>query len=171
MSFRAGDAVKIDPLVLNFNGNAAELSETKFTFDLDADGRSEQIGLLKDGSAFLALDKNGDGTINNGSELFGPSTGQGFSELATYDEDGNNFIDSGDSIYDRLRLWNVDSEGNQQLLGLGAKGIGAIYLGNIATSFQLKGSDNASLGQIAATSIFLTDGGQAGTVQQVDYTV
>jgi hypothetical protein len=58
---------KIDPLVINFNGNAAELSETRFAFDIDADGTTEQIASLKSGSGFLALDKNNDGTINDGS--------------------------------------------------------------------------------------------------------
>ena len=65
----------------------AEVSDQTFYFDLDADGKEEEISVLN-GSGYLALDKNGDGTINDGSELFGTRNGDGFADLAQYDEDG-----------------------------------------------------------------------------------
>jgi hypothetical protein len=170
-SFRAGNAVKIDPLVLNFNGSAAELDQRKFEFDLDADGQTEQVSLLKPGNAYLALDKNNDGTVNNGSELFGPNTGNGFSELAKYDEDGNNFIDEADSVYDKLRLWTRDANGNEQLVGLGQKGVGAIYLGHLNTPFEIKDNQQQSLGDIVSSSIYLNENGTTGFIQQLDLRV
>lgn len=170
ISFRAGDAVKIDPLVLNFNGTAAELQQTHFEFDLDADGQTEQVALLKPGNAYLALDKNNDGTVNDGSELFGPSTGNGFNELANYDEDGNNFIDEADSIYNQLRLWTVDANGNEQLIGLGQKGVGAIYLGHLNTPFELQ-QNQQTLGDIVSSSIYLNENGSTGFIQQLDLRV
>lgn len=170
ISFRAGDAVKIDPLVLNFNGTAAELQQTRFEFDLDADGQTEQVALLKPGNAYLALDKNNDGSINDGSELFGPSTGNGFNELANYDEDGNNFIDEADSIYEQLRLWSIDENGNEQLIGLGEKGVGAIYLGHLNTPFELQ-QNQQTLGDIVSSSIYLTEDGGTGFIQQLDLRV
>ncbi|MGZ4979303.1 MAG: hypothetical protein ACXV8O_19360 [Methylobacter sp.] len=104
-SITAGDPEKkVDPLIINFDGNAAELSQTRFEFDLDANGTTEQISTLKPGSGFLTLDKNQDGVINNGSELFGPNSGNGFSELAKYDSDNNGFIDEADPIYKNLRI-------------------------------------------------------------------
>ncbi|OUR64051.1 hypothetical protein A9Q79_08235 [Methylophaga sp. 42_25_T18] len=169
-SFRAGDAVKIDPLVLNFNGTAAELQQTHFEFDLDANGQTEQVALLKPGNAYLALDKNNDGTINDGSELFGPSTGNGFNELANYDEDGNNFIDEADSIYDHLRLWTIDANGHEQLIGLGEKGVGAIYLGHLNTPFELQ-HNQQSLGDLVSSSVYLKEDGGTGFIQQLDYRV
>lgn len=169
-SLRLGEAAqKVDPLAVNFDGDAAGLGDTRFEFDLDADGRGEQLALLNPGSAFLSLDKNGDGQINDGRELFGPATGNGFSELAAYDEDGNNFIDEGDSVYDRLRLWLRDAEGGQKLIGLGGKDIGAIFLGSLATPFQLRDAANEALGEIAASGIFLREDGGSGTIQQVNY--
>lgn len=138
LSIRAGDARKIDPLVINFDGKGAELSQTRFKFDLDNDGTEEQIASLRSGSGFLALDRNGDGIINNGSELFGPASGQGFAELAKFDEDGNHFIDEGDSIYDKLRIWSFNEDGSSQLVALGDKQIGAIFLGHVTSPFQLK---------------------------------
>ncbi|MBF0218683.1 MAG: hypothetical protein HQL49_04020 [Gammaproteobacteria bacterium] len=170
VSVRAGDALK-DPLVINFAGSAAELGERNFRFDIDADGNLEQIAMLRSGSGFLALDKNSDQKINNGSELFGPRSGNGFAELAAYDEDNNQWIDSNDSVYDRLRIWSVDGSGKQQLMGLGQQGIGAIYLGNIETPFLLKDNQNSTLGAVAASSIFLRENGTAGTVQHIDLAV
>ncbi len=174
ISIRAGDAAQRlkDPLVLNFNGNAAELSETKFSFDLDADGREEQISLLDSNSGFLALDKNMDGSINDGTELFGAQSGNGFADLAAYDEDGNQWIDEADPIYSKLRIWSRDADGNEQLFALGQKDVGAIYLGNVSTAFDLtQNSDNALLGQIASTGLFLKESGGAGTAQQLNLVV
>ena len=88
-----GAALK-NPLVINFSGTAAELTERKFAFDIDADGQSDQIHFVKPGSGFLALDRNEDGQVNDGSELFGTQSGNGFADLAAYGEDGNGFIDS-----------------------------------------------------------------------------
>lgn len=168
---RAGDAKKIDPLVINFDGQGAGLSQTRFNFDLDSNGSEEQLASLKSGSGFLALDRNGDGTINNGSELFGPNSGRGFAELAQFDEDRNHFIDEGDSIYNKLRIWSFNEDGSSQLMALGDKQIGAIFLGHLTTPFQLKDDANKSLGEIANSGIYIKENGQAGVVQEINLTV
>ena len=82
-----------DPLVINLDGNIAELSDQTFLFDLDGDGEMDEISELSAKSGFLALDKNGDGTINDGTELFGTRSGNGFQDLSAYDTDHNGFID------------------------------------------------------------------------------
>ena len=168
---RAGDAVKVDPLVINFNGKAPELTDTKFSFDLDSDGNKDQISFVGPNSGFLSLDLNNDGVINNGSELFGPNSGNGFAELAQYDEDGNNWIDENDSIYERLRIWTKDTEGKDTLFALGEKGVGAIFLGNIATPFEMKNTENMSNGQLRSSGIYVNENGSVGTVQQIDLTI
>lgn len=84
---RAGTAV--DPLVISLDGAAPVLSRERYAFDLDGDGLTEDIAFATGGSGFLALDKNGDGQINDGTELFGPAMGDGFAELALYDLDNN----------------------------------------------------------------------------------
>lgn len=167
----ASNAPKTDPLVINFDGQTAELGHTTFEFDIDANGTLDQIATLTSNSGLLALDKNGDGKINDGSELFGPETGHGYAELAAYDEDGNQFIDAGDSVYERLRIWQTHADGSQQLVALGDKNIGALYLGNLATPFQLKTADNQSLGEVTSSSIYLTNQGDVGTTQQINFTV
>lgn len=172
VSIRMGDArKKQDPLILNFNGSAAQLTSQRFKFDLNSDGKSEDINFATGGSGFLALDRNGDGKINNGSELFGASSGDGFAELATLDTDHNGWIDENDSAYSQLRVWTKDSSGKNQLSSLRQANVGALSLGRVQTSFDLKDSNNALQGQIRSTGIFLQEDGKAGTMQQVDLTV
>jgi len=172
ISIRAGDARKQqDPLVLNFNSNAARLTSQRFAFDLNADGSTETINFVTSGSGFLALDRNGDGKINDGSELFGARSGDGFAELAALDADDNGWIDENDAAYDQLRVWSKDSSGNDQLATLRQADVGALNLGRVATPFDLKDSDNALQGQIRTSGIFLQEDGKAGTMQQVDLTV
>lgn len=171
ISVRAGDAKKVDPLVINYAGTAASLTNTKYSFDLDSDGAEDQISFAGEGSGFLAVDKNGDGTINNGTELFGPSMGNGFEELAIFDEDNNGWIDENDPIFNNLRIWSKDEQGNDYLFALGEKGIGAIYLGNIDTMFSIKDSSNELQGQVAETGIFVKESGTVGTIQHIDLVI
>ena len=171
-SIRLGDAAnQTDPLVINFNGNAAQLSEQRFAFDLNSDGQTEQINAPLSGSGFLALDLNNDGKINNGGELFGPGTGNGFSELAQYDKDQNSWIDENDAVFQQLKVWTKDSEGNGTLNSLASVGVGAISLSSIATPFEIKSSDNQLLGTVRSTGVTLNENGTVGTMQQIDLTV
>lgn len=166
----AGDALK-DPLVINYAGNAAQLEQTDLQFDIDLDGELDQLNFVAHGSGFLALDRNGDNTINDGSELFDPTSGNGFNELAAFDQDQNNWIDENDDVYEQLRIWSRDNDGNSELVALGQKGIGAIYLDNISTPFSLNNNLNEQLGQVQSSGIFLYESGHAGTIQQLDLVV
>lgn len=159
-----------DPLVVNFGASSAELSDMKFSFDLDCDGKSDQISQLAKGSGFLALDLNSDGAINDGSELFGAKSGNGFADLAKYDADGNGWIDESDEIFDKLRIWTKDDDGKDTLLSLGEVGIGAVYLGYVNTDYSLKSGSDLN-GMIRKTGIFLNEDGTAGTIQHVDLAI
>ncbi|WP_256646871.1 hypothetical protein [Thermomonas paludicola] len=169
LSIRAGDALK-DPLVVNFQGNAAQLTQTTFKFDLDADGRADTMRAVVSGSAYIALDKNGNGKIDDGRELFGALSGNGFSELAKYDDDGNGWIDENDAVFKQLLAWNGEAgtAGGKPLQTLAQLGVGALYLGNASTPFTLKDSSNALQGAIRASGLYLREDGTAGTLQQVD---
>jgi len=171
VDIRAGAAQLKDPLVINFSGTAAQLTDEKIAFDIDADGAEDQISFVGPNSGFLALDKNNDGKINDGSELFGALSGNGFSDLAQFDEDNNNFIDENDSIYNKLRIWTRDPEGNNQLIALGRANVGAIYLGYSSTPFEIKDVDNQLQGIVRASGIYVGDDGSVGTVQQLDLVV
>lgn len=172
VSVRAGDAVQKDPLVINFDGRAADLIDKKIDFDLDADGKEESINFLKAGSGFLVFDKNANNIVDDGSELFGPKTGDGFEELAAYDEDADGFIDEDDSTFDKLRVW-TGREGDRDFLSpLKAKNVGAIMLARRATPFAIKNAQNASLGEILTTGIYMKEDGKgAGSVQQINLSI
>lgn len=158
-----------DPLVINLDGNIAEVSDQKFLFDIDSDGEQESISMLNSGSGYLALDNNGDGIINDGSELFGTQSGNGFADLAQYDKDNNGWIDEADEIFSKLRIWVQDENGNDQLISLSEAGVGAIYLGYENTDFSLNSlEDNTTNAVIRKTGIFLYENGNSGTVQQLD---
>lgn len=158
----------IDPLVINLKGNIAEVSDQKFYFDLDADGEEEAISRLCEDSGYLALDKNQDGAINDGSELFGTKSGDGFGDLAVYDEDGNGWIDENDDVWNKLKIWVQDEQGNSKLYSLAEQGVGAICLQNVSTEFGQRGSDGEINAAIRNTGIFLYENGTAGTIQHLD---
>ncbi len=161
-----------DPLVVNFNGDVTQLGDQKFRFDLDADGEEEEISDFTSNSGFLALDKNNDGTINDGSELFGTKSGNGFKDLAEYDKDGNGWIDENDDIFDKLRIWTKDDEGNDKIMTLKEAGLGAIYLGSTDTKFSLNNTyDNSVNGVIQRSGVFLNENGTTGTIQHVDFAI
>jgi hypothetical protein len=108
-------------------------------FDLDSDGRAEQISWTRPGEplGFLVLDRNGNGLIDNGRELFGNYTplegdltaAQGFEALAAWDApsgggNGDGWINPADAVWSRLQLW-VDANHNgisepTELFSLGA---------------------------------------------------
>ena len=158
----------VDPLVINYAGDAASLTGETFDFDLDLDGSADKIHFAGAGSGFLALDKNGDGIINDGSELFGPNTGSGFGELRMYDSDGNGWIDENDEIFDKLKVWSKDKDGNDQLFSLKEVNVGAIYLGDTKTQFSMNDSANNTMGAVRSTSFFLKESGGAGTINHID---
>ncbi|WP_051227231.1 hypothetical protein [Oceanospirillum beijerinckii] len=162
-----------DPLVINFDSSSVGLKDHEtFRFDIDADGKVEDLSQLTAGSGFLALDKDGDGKINNGTELFGAQSGNGFADLRAYDEDGDGFLDEDDAAFSQLRIWVPDAEGNGQLYALLDKNVGAIYLGNADTKFSLnRSSDNEQLGLLRSSGVFLKEDGGVGTVQQIDLKV
>lgn len=157
-----------DPLVINLDSDVADVSDQTFYFDLDADGEMDEVSQLGKGSGYLALDKNGDGIINDGSELFGTSSGNGFADLAKYDEDGNGWIDENDAIWDKLKIWCKDENGKDVLYRLADKGVGAICLQNTSTDFTLQGQGGRTQGVVRNTGVFLYENGLAGTIQHVD---
>lgn len=168
-SFVQEDYIVTDPLMINLDSNVGSVSDQKFMFDLDADGKEELISFAGLGSGFLTLDKNGDGVINDGNELFGTKSGNGFADLAEYDKDGNNWIDESDDVFKDLKVWTKDENGEDKLLSLKEAGIGAIYLGSTSTEFSLKDKEtNQTDGIIRRTGVYLKESGEAGTVQHVD---
>lgn len=161
-----------DPLVINLNTEMMEISDQKFFFDIDSDGKEEEISELGKGSGFLALDKNDDGKINDGSELFGTKSGDGFKDLKAYDEDGNHWIDENDEIFHKLKIWMKDENGEDMLLDLKEADVGAIYLENANTEYSFKDDALNTQAVLRKTGVYLKEStGKVGTVSHVDLAV
>ena len=165
-----GDAArqKKDPLVINYAASSAQLSSNTFKFDLDSDGQTETISQLAAGSAFLALDKNNNQRVDNGSELFGAQSGNGFKDLAAYDQDHNQWIDENDAIYGQLRLWIQNPSDQGQLLTLKQAQIGAIFLGSASSPFEISHDQPTGGGELKSSGIFVHENGEVGSAQQID---
>lgn len=158
ISLRVGELS--DPLFLTLRGELPG-ADAKISLDLNGDGRMEPLLLPNKQAALLALDRDGDGRLSSASELFGPSTGDGFAELSELDEDGNGWIDGNDSHFTRLRL----AAGDGQLFNLAEAGVGALHVHALDSPFQLPG------GQLRMSTVFLYEQGGAGLLQRLDFEV
>ena len=161
---------RIDPLVFDLGGDGittVSLEESNAFFDLDNNGFAEKTSWVSAKEGLLAYDKNGDGIINGGNELFGDRTlmkdgktlaSSGFVALAEYDDNKDGKIDSNDVIYALLRIWQ-DSDGDgiasagelRRLVDLGIVSIGLSYSNTGVT-------DSANNIQVRAGTFTLTDG-------------
>ncbi|MBX3180456.1 MAG: hypothetical protein KF886_24160 [Candidatus Hydrogenedentes bacterium] len=124
-----------DPIVLDLDGDGIELTtyQQGARFDLIGSGRAQQVAFVHGGDAFLALDRNGDGVINSGLELFGEQHGarNGFEELRRFDDNGDGVIDRRDAVFDSLLLFRDNGNGVTEpgeLLSLAEAGIVSISL-------------------------------------------
>lgn len=152
-----------DPLMLSFDGLACELTEERIAFDLNADGKAEQIPGIGQGSGYLVFDRNGNGKADDGSELFGVASGNGFADLARLDSDHNGWIDEADPVFGQLGVWSGDGFGS-----LKARGVGALSTATVNAEFSLKTKSNELLGQIRSAGLYLSEAGEVGHMQQVD---
>lgn len=156
-----------DPLAVDFGAPANALSKQGIEFDIDSDGKTENLRLPAGNSGVLFDDRNHNGKADDGSELFGPQTGNGFGELAQLDGDGNGWIDGGDAAFADLKLWQVADDGSSSVRSLADAGIGALATASAATPFTLK-ENGAAVGQVRASSVWLGETSGAGIVRQID---
>lgn len=108
-----------DPIVLDLADEGINLSsaEDGVYFDIKGDGTQVKTGFIKGNNAFLYLDANGNGVVDDANELFGDHGGyaNGFEKLAQYDDNGDGVIDENDAIYSQLKVWrDLNGDGVNQ---------------------------------------------------------
>lgn len=162
-----GEVAQGDPLILDLDGDGIDLKgvDEGPRFDLTGTGRQNQTAFIQGDDALLYLDRNGNGVVDDGRELFGDQEGDahGFAELAQHDENGDQRIDARDGVFDQLRLWQ-DRDGNgihtaAESLSLAEAGITGIDLDYRHTAIR-DGKGN-TFTQLAS---FTTAGGLRGLV-------
>lgn len=159
-----------DPLILDLNGDGVKttsLQNSKTFFDLSGDGMSEQTGWVDSNDGLLVYDKNGNGKIDDISELFGNANQSGFSELKQlFDANNDNLIDDKDINFSQLKVWqDINGDGISQeneLKSLDELGITSINLKSTSTNIDSNGN------KIKATSTF-TQNGEVKQIADVDF--
>ncbi len=107
---------RYSPLVIDLANNGLDLinvSTSTLYFNLDASSFAVQAGWVAAADALLALDKDGNGLIDSGAELFGTATGaaDGFADLARYDSNSDGVISSQDIAFGQMLVWQ-DTNGD-----------------------------------------------------------
>lgn len=156
-----------DPLILDLDGDGVEMTNLETTtvfFDTNNDGVVEQVGWVGPDDGLLARDINGDGLVNNLSELFGTLTIDGFTILAEFDDNADGVINASDAIWSELKIWrdaNTDGDTDlgelRTLADVGVVGISLIAepvdQGDDGNIIAFRGSfewDDGSIGEAAA---------------------
>ncbi|EXI63732.1 MAG: hypothetical protein AW08_03907 [Candidatus Accumulibacter adjunctus] len=107
----------ITPIVIDLNGNGIQTiarGKSQGTFDLLGTGKGIDSGWLSGDDGFLVVDRNGNGSIDDISEMFGGSSkGAGFSKLSAFDSNGDGLVDADDTDFASLKIWR-DLNGNHQ---------------------------------------------------------
>jgi Ca2+-binding RTX toxin-like protein len=177
---------RTDPFTLDLDGDGIETvgvnQTTPLLFDIDAVGIKKSVGWVAPDDGLLALDRNGNGTIDSGAELFGDATpvfdtqgnlvrqaADGFDALAQQDSNQDGVIDALDTNWTTLRVWqDANQDGISQsaeLKTLDDLNITAIHLAKVENSVPLaNGNVLADLGSYTRSDG--TEGG-AGTAAQL----
>jgi VCBS repeat-containing protein len=166
-----GSVTKILPIVLDLDGDGLNLvafKDSPIGFDQDGDGVLDQTGWVGPGDGLLVLDRNGNGLIDNGSELgFSGDEDDAVSDLEglrAYDSNANGFFDAGDDQFATFQVWrDVNQNGFSdagELASLTDLGISAINLTLVPLGEDAGPEENAIYG----TTQFIRTDGSIGTV-------
>lgn len=154
-----------DPLILDLSGNGIKFLDKKdgVLFDMDEDGDQDLTAWVDGANAgFLVLDKNGDGIINDHSEMFGTETLRGIEHLALYDSNDDGVIDEKDDIWKDLKVWvDVNNDGVTDAGEL--KSLNDLGIESFSLSYQ-KLNQKVGDSTVISEGFFTKVGGALGTM-------
>ncbi|NLS02725.1 type I secretion C-terminal target domain-containing protein, partial [Rhizobium sp. P32RR-XVIII] len=150
LSGLVGTNKAIDPIVLDLDHNGVALTslDNGVQFDINADGHKDQIAWTAGSDGILALDVDGNGKIDNGSEIFSPhfaggSYADGLAALSTLDSNHDGKVDAADEAFSKLTVWqDLNHNGitdNGELSSLADHSISSISLDASASDAQING--------------------------------
>ena len=153
-------AQQSDPLALDLNGDgsiALTDIESGLAFDINADGILDQSAFVGGGDGFLAWDRNRNGAIDDGSELFGDQHGahNGYLELSQFDDDGNGAIDHRDKIFSELLVAAVGVNG-----ALETRAVAEAAVQSVALSYREVDEQAMNGNAIKQRSVYQTSNGE-----------
>ena len=159
----------VTPLAIDLDGDGIELTNVinGVQFDYDVDGETEQTAWVQSDDGFLVQDRNGDGVINDRSEMFGDMYGfaDGFAHLASLDSNGDGQITSEDEQWTELKVWrDLDQDGvsdEGELFGLDELEIASIDLNAQSTDDLVEGN------YVSAVSSYTTTDGESHDIVDV----
>jgi hypothetical protein len=135
VSIGQGEVQQSDPITFDLDGDGIELTSygTGARFDILGKGSPVNTAFVTGGDAFLAIDRNGNGSIDSGKELFGDQNGarNGFEELRKFDSNSDSVIDARDKDFSALHLFRDNGNGvteGGELISLAEAGIESIDL-------------------------------------------
>ena len=154
----------VSPIAIDMNGDGVQttaLGATEGKFDLLNNGEAVESGWLSGDDAFLAVDANGNGEIDDRSELFGGQVGEGFAKLASYDSNNDGVVDANDERFDELKVWQDVNQNHQtdegELMTLDEAGIASL-----STGYSVLGEvDSAGNMHLEQGTVTMADGSQA----------
>ncbi|TFW29789.1 SdrD B-like domain-containing protein [Duganella callida] len=155
----------ITPIAIDLNGDGIHTiarQDMTGSFDLLGTGKAIQSGWLSKGDGFLAIDKNGNGQIDDISELFGgASKGSGFAKLSSFDSNHDGLVDASDADFASLLIWqDANSNGNTdagELITLKQAGIVSLKVASTELPFL---DENNNL-HLERSSVTLSNGKNA----------
>jgi len=159
-----------DPLVLDLDGNGVNLtpvSDYAPALDMNVNGFLVHTGWVSEGDGILVYDKNGNGAVDNATEIFGGPDANGYASLGQYDLNNDGVIDSNDAIFSQLQVWR-DRNGNAvvdagELESLADAGIASISLQS------QKSTDTSAGNSILSTGTFTRTDGTTGSMADVSF--
>jgi Ca2+-binding RTX toxin-like protein len=160
------------PIVFDLDGDGLELvpfSGSTVKFDMDGDAIRDRTGWVGADDGMLALDRNGNGTIDDISEISFAGEGalSDLEGLAAFDSNGNGFLDSGDERFGEFRVWRDSNQDGisdaGELVSLSDAGIVSVNLTLNRTQEEPGGAENI----VYATSTYLGSDGVEHTVGDV----